>query len=135
MAKTEKSTKLEIVREGTRIIVPETMSTRAVIKELERQAQQEELDVNIMEMIEGFPLDAAHALVQFLGRKYGWVNALPTPGFFGPTPPTIVGVTVDQDGNTVQIPWGKIGIPGITGTLQTGINLKEGWPTFTIQGT
>ena len=135
MAKTEKSTKLEIVREGTRIIVPETMSTRAVIKELERQAQQEELDVNIMEMIEGFPLDAAHALVQFLGRKYGWVNALPTPGFFGPTPPTMVGVTVDPDGNTVQIPWGKLGIPGLSGALQTGILFQDGRPVFCLQGT
>lgn len=127
--------KVDIVQEGTQIVLPSKMSLRTAIKELERRAEQEEMDVNVMELIEGFPLDAAHAFVRALESIFGWVNAMPTPGFFGPTPPTMVGVTIDPDGHTVQIPWGSIGIPGVTGKLQTGIQMQNGWPTFAIQGT
>lgn len=127
--------KVDIVQEGTQIVLPKTMALRTAIKELERRAEQEEMDVNIMELIEGFPLDAAHAFIRALENIFGWVNAMPTPGFFGPQPPTMVGLTIDPDGHTVQIPWGSIGIPGVTGKLQTGIQMQDGWPTFCIQGT
>lgn len=136
VAKREKKfTKIDVVAEGTRLILPLGMSNRSAIKELTRLAEQDEMDVNIMELIEGFPLDAAHAFIQAMTRKYGWVNALPTPGFFGPTPPTMVGVQVDPDGRTVQIPWGKLGIPGISGTLSTGIQFVDNRPVFCIGGT
>ena len=127
--------KVDMVREGTQIILPAKMGLRTAIKELERQAEQEEMEVNIMELIPGFPLDAAHAFVQALAQQFGWVNALPTPGFFGPTPPTMIGLQVDPDGTTVQIPWGKIGIPGLSGALQTGIQFVDNRPTFCIGGT
>ena len=127
--------KVEVVREGTQIILPERMGLRTAIEELTRQAAQEEMDVNVKEHIPGFCLDAAHAFVQALAKEFGWVNALPTPGFFGPTPPTMIGVTVDPEGTTVPIPWGKIGIPGLSGTLQTGIDFIDKRPVFCIQGT
>lgn len=133
--KTQKFTKIDVVAEGTRLIIPKGMSNRAAIKELTRLAEQDEMDVNIMELIEGFPLDAAHAFIKSMEKKFGWVNALPTPGFFGPTPPTMVGVQVDPDGRTVQIPWGKLGIPGISGTLATGIQFVDNRPVFCIGGT
>lgn len=127
--------KVDVVRDGTIITLPEKMTLRTAIKELQRQAEQEEMDVNIMEIIPGFPLDAAHAFVQALAKKFGWVNALPTPGFFGPQPPTMIGVVVDPSGRTVQIPWGQIGVPGISGTLATGIQFQDNKPYFCIQGT
>ena len=127
--------KIDVIQEGTQIVLPKTMALRTAISELQRRAEQEEMDVNIMELIEGFPLDAAHAFIRALEHIFGWVNAMPTPGFFGPTPPTMVGLTIDPDGHTVQIPWGTIGIPGVTGKLQTGIQMQDGWPTFCIQGT
>lgn len=138
MAKRKKEFgRVDIVREGTQITLPGGMDLRTAIKELERQAAQEEMDVNIMELIPGFPLDAAHAFVQALAQKFGWVNALPTPGFFGPTPPTMIGIQVDPEGRTVQIPWGKIGIPGLSGdgSLQTGIQFVDNRPVFCIGGT
>lgn len=127
--------KVDVVREGSKITLPVGMPTRTAIKELTRQLEQDEMDVSIMEIIDGFPLDAAHAFVQALSIKYGWVNALPTPGFFGPQPPVMIGVVVDPDGRSVQIPWGQIGIPGVTGNLATGIQFKDGKPCFCIQGT
>ena len=133
--RSKKFGKVEVVREGTQIILPTAMGLRTAIAELQRQAEQEEMDVNIMELIEGFPLDAAHAFVKALELKYGWVNALPTPGFFGPQPPTMIGVQVDPDGRTVQIPWGQLGIPGISGKLSTGIQFKDNRPVFCIGGT
>lgn len=131
----KKFQRIDIVAQGTQIILPERMSKRTAIEELTRQAQQEEMDVNIMELIPGFPLDAAHAFIKAMEEIFGWVNALPTPGFFGPTPPTMIGVTVDPDGRTVQIPWGQLGIPGITGKLSTGIQFVDNRPVFCIGGT
>ena len=127
--------KVDVVREGSKILLPVGMPTKTAIKELQRQLEQDEMDVAIMEIIPGFPLDAAHAFVKALEVKYGWVNAMPTPGFFGPQPPVMVGVQIDPDGRTVQIPWGQIGIPGITGNLSTGIQFVDGKPHFCIQGT
>ena len=133
--RSKKFGKVEVERQGTQIILPAAMGLRTAIAELQRQAEQEEMDVNIMELIEGFPLDAAHAFVKALELKYGWVNALPTPGFFGPQPPVMIGVQVDPDGRTVQIPWGQLGIPGISGKLSTGIQFKDNRPVFCIGGT
>ena len=132
--RSEKFGAVTVERTGTQIVLPATMGLRTAIAELQRQAEQEEMDVNIMEFIHGFPLDAAHAFVKALELKYGWVNALPTPGFFGPTPPTMIGIVVDPEGRTVQIPWGQLGIPGISGKLSTGIQQVDGRPVFCIGG-
>lgn len=114
-----------VVRTGKEIILPSGMSFDEGIKWLKRRRDEDEQEVNINEVIDAYPLDGAHAFTLAMADIYGWVQAVPTPGFFGPQPPMMVGVETDV-GVTVQVPWGRFNIPNVEGWVATGINWLEG---------
>ena len=53
----------------------------------------------------GYPVGAALEFYKAIQQTYGFTSMVPTPGFWGPTPPTMIGVEISED-ETVQIPWG-----------------------------
>jgi transitional endoplasmic reticulum ATPase len=118
---------------GTQIVLPEGMDFDEGIKWLERRKIEDEREVVIDERVDAFPLDGAFAFHKAISQKYGFSGLVPTPGFFGPKPPAMVGVAVDVD-ETVQVPWGRLQIPGIDGYLQTLVNHKDGRQVFVIGG-
>ena len=59
---------------------------------------------------------------------------VPTPGFFGPTPPYQIGVRIDAEGNTVQTSWGRLTLPNVDGYLDTGFAEHNGEWKFKIGG-
>lgn len=122
-----------VVREGNQIILPKGMSFDDGMEWLRRKKVEDEREVAINEIVEGFPLDGAIAFHKAISRKYGFAGLIPTPGFWGPTPPTMVGVQVSVD-ETVQVPWGRLQIPNIEGFLQTQVTLKDGRMVFLIGG-
>lgn len=125
--------RVEVVAEGTQIIIPKGMTKARAIEELKRQQQQDEQEVAVSEKIDAFPLDGAHALMLALRDRYGWANLQPTPGFFGSSPPTLIGVEVSP-GETVQVPWGQMSIPNVDGSLRTGLALVEDRVIFELSG-
>lgn len=131
--KMENKQDVEIVREGSQIILPPKMGYPEAIDTLTRKMKQDETVVNIHEEIEAFPLDGAHAFIRVLQKRYGWADAVPTPGFFGPNPPTTVNLEVGLNQH-VQIVWGRFQIPGIDGHLETGTANKNGRGIFVIRG-
>lgn len=122
-----------VVNQGKEIILPVGMSFKEAIKWLERREQEAETKVAISETIEAYPLDGAMALTKAMAARYGWTDLVPTPGMFGPKPPTMVGVEIDV-GKVVQVPWGRFQIPGVDGWLSTGWGVKEGNLVFVLQG-
>jgi transitional endoplasmic reticulum ATPase len=122
---------IEVVREGTQVILPPRMSFDEAIDWLKKKQAEDERVINIRELVKCHPADGAHALVRALAKKYGWINLVPTPGFFGPTPPTMFGVNVGVD-KVVQVPWGQIQIPGVAGKLSTAYEFVDGEPQFLI---
>lgn len=123
-----------VVRQGSQIIIPDGMSFDTAIQWLLRRKAEDERKVAIHEEIHGYPLDAAHALAKALSQKYGWVDLVPTPGFFGSTPPAFIGVEVDF-GKVDQVPWGTIAIPGVDGVIETGVDKnKDGLPILVLTG-
>lgn len=117
------------------IVLPEGMSNRDGMEWLARKEKEDQREVSIHEVVDAYPFDGALALHKTLAKIYGWVDLAPTPGFFGSSPPKMVGVrTGPGPDDTVQVPWGTIQIPGISGSLTTGIAVRNGRPMFTIGG-
>lgn len=125
--------KVEVVNQGERIILPERMTLDQAIQALQLQKEQQEEIVAIQEVIDTYPSDGAHALMLALQKKYGWTRLIPTPDFFGPIPPTMVGVAVSAT-ETVQVPWGRMQVPGIDGFLETDTRRENGRLVFVLGG-
>lgn len=124
-----------IERRGKKIILPDGMSFDEAAVWIRRKQQEDAMTVGLEEVIEGYPLDAAHAFSRAMAEIYGWTGMRPTPGFFGSTPPRMIGVqTGPGSEDTVQVPWGTFVIPNVDGTLSTSLVLKNGWPHFSIGG-
>lgn len=124
---------VEIRREGEQIIVPEKMTLKQARIWLERKEVEEEQEIAIDEVVEAFPLEGAFAFAKAIAQKYGFSALVPTPGFFGPNPPVMIGVEVGID-EQAQVPWGRIEIPGIAGFLETATIYKDNRLLFRIGG-
>lgn len=109
---------------GTKIRLPEDpakMGIPQAITWLARIQAEDAKEVRFHEEVKGWPLDAAIAFSRALRERFGWATAVPTPGFFGPNPPTAVDVQTGPGPNDYeQVFWGSFELPGIEGaTLQT----------------
>lgn len=124
---------VDIERGGSKIVLPEGMSLDDGMEWLRRKKIEEDRDVAINEEVNAFPLDGAYALARAISRKYGFTGLVPTPSFFGPRPPVMIGVPVSTTEN-VQVPWGRMEIPGIQGYIQTGVTVKDDKAIFIIGG-
>ena len=126
-----------VEKHGTKIILPSDpreMSEDEAIVALMRIKEQANMDVSIYEEINCFPLEGAYALMCVLKDIYGWANATPTPGFFGPKPPTMVNLEIAHNEFT-QVIWGAFTVPNVQGQIQTSQTVTEGLPNFVISGT
>lgn len=128
---------VSIVKAGKKIILPNDpreMTTDEAIVQLQRLNKQEQTEVAIAEEVpSAWPLEGAYAMMQVLKHRYGWANAVPTPGFFGPRPPVMLSLEVDVNVN-VQVIWGEFEIPGVEGRLATAYTIKDNRPIFMLSG-
>lgn len=113
------------VGDTAQILLPKNMSLDEGMEWLRRRKVEEEREIQITEEIDAFPLDGAYAFWRAISAKYGFAGLIPTPGFFSDKPPSMIGVQISPTEN-VQVPWGRLQIPGIAGYLQSGIAVKNG---------
>lgn len=112
---------------------PAKMPTKVAIATLQRLQRDEETEVQVHEVIDAYPLDAAVAFVKAMQRLYGWASPVPVPGFFGPKPPSYTGIKVGKGrADIVQCPFGGFMLPGVSKMIQTGI--YNGGQNFVIHG-
>jgi transitional endoplasmic reticulum ATPase len=121
----------EVVRHGEQLLVPDGMSIAQAIELLKRRMEYDNQVASFIETFDAFPWDGAYALWKVLGEKYGWASGLPTPGFFGSTPPAMITIDAGPD-QQVSVPWGRIAIPGVEGYLELGIDMKQNRMVFQI---
>ena len=130
------ATNVDIVHQGSEIILPiingQPMSNDEGITWLQRKRDEEERVSSVHHEIPCSPLDGLVAFHRALAEKYGWAQAVPTPGFFGPNPPKMIGADISAT-ERLNVPFGRIQIPGIDGHLSTHIR-TEPKPTFLIGG-
>ena len=131
---------MKVTFAGRLITLPEDpakMPLKTAIATLQRLQKDEETEVQVHEVIDAYPLDAAVAFVKAMQRLYGWASPVATPGFFGPKPPTYIGVKVGKNrGDVMQCPMGSFMLPGISRRIETGIYPidNKGNQAFIIHG-
>lgn len=130
---------LSIERSGTKIILPSDpghMSIDDGIDTLQKIKASEEAEYNINEEIPGHFYDGLVAFSRALKEKYGFVQAVPTPGFFGSKPPQMINVyTGTGSDDYLPVPFGQFKIPGVEGVIRTGATDKNGVPILVVSGT
>lgn len=123
---------VKLVNRGKHIILPEEMEIDEGIEWLYRFKEEQEQEVVVCETIQASPLDGAVALMKVLKERYGWTSLVPRMGFFGPQPPQMIAVPVSPK-ETIQVPWGNMEIPNISGTVSTGFVFEEFRPLFQLR--
>ncbi len=114
---------------GEKFVIPAGLTTKQAIEVLQRKDKQDELEVGIDEVLDGFPADAAYAFQRAMAEKFGWTDLVPS--WFNP--PEMVGVEVDV-GKWVQVAMGQFAVPGIDGVLATQLDIHDGMSRLKIQG-
>lgn len=114
----------EVVRHGEKIVLPEGMSIDIAIEILYRLQQHEEQTVNVTEEIDTFPWDGAYALKMAIEDTWGFSFAKSIPTWFGDILPELKSIPSGPSGQTVMVPWGRLVLPVIDCTLETGIKRK-----------
>lgn len=128
MALDKKSTEVHVarvVRHSGPIVLPEDMSTEDAVKVLQRKLTYDSEPVMISETIPVFMWDGALALQKALIEMFGIAQQEMTPGWFGPTPPSMISIETGPD-TTVKVPWGRFSLPGISGWIGTGVQKGNG---------
>lgn len=121
----------EIVKHGEKLILPAGMELDMAIDLLERRQAYEKEKTQLNATFDVMPYDGAHALNEVLAAKYGWAQAIPTPGFFGSEPPQMISVEV-APGVFKEVPWGRFSLPNVKGYIQTSFTRKNGRYTFAL---
>lgn len=115
------------------ITLPKGMSLRSGIEWLTKKATEEEKDIQINQMIPGYPADALVALTRAMKEIYGFVSLEATPTFFGEIPPKMLAIKTGVE-TTETVPWGEFSVHGVTGRLKTTWQMHEGRITVFVGG-
>lgn len=125
---------------GKKITLPDDpgkMEIETAIETLQRKLEDENTEMDIMEIIEAFPLDGAVAFTKAMKNLYGWASPVPTMTFFGPVPPKLISVQVgpeDEPNAWQQVAWGEFTIPGIENHVNVGKRDTVNGPVFMVFG-
>lgn len=127
------SSDVSVHRSSTEIILPKDMSYDEGIEWLYRKKEEDETVVDLQHQIQCHPLDGAFALLKAIKQRFGWHQMVPTPGFFGSTPPSMISMRIGpNESDTVMVPWGQMQLPGFTGKLYVDYQAVDSIPAFVI---
>lgn len=119
----------DIKTDGEFLVLPKGMAIKKAIEVLALAEQYNEEPVVITETIPVFVWDGALALQQALVEQFGMALQEQTEfEFFGQKvkiPPTQQTIEVALD-RTGVVPWGQFMLPGVDGTISTGVNRQRG---------
>ncbi len=101
----------ELVREGSKFIIPASMTARDARRFLKDYIEREESEHRYSRTFRARPWDGAAALERGMRKLFGTVGLpKPTLGFFSSTPPELRTINVGVN-ETLQVPWGQIEAP------------------------
>lgn len=111
-----------VKRIGEAIIVPETIKLREASRYLGQLADQEEMDVDIDEFIDGYLFaDVAYCFNKAIETIHGYSlqKTKTVSSFFGEfkVPPKLLTVATSLK-TSIQVPWGEFTLPGVEGTVE-----------------
>ncbi len=127
---------VQVTYHGQRIVLPDTpvkMELDVEIDTITRIRDEAEQTVAVNESVDAFPKDGAVALHKAMRELFGWTSAVPTPGFFGPQPPTTIDVDIGPH-EKIAVVWGRFELPGVEGFIQCGGHMTSKGPRFMLTG-
>ncbi len=126
----------EIVEHEGPLMLPKNMTTMQAIKLLKERHAFLQSEVTINRTYDAFPWDGAIALAETLKKRFGWVPSRRKQSLFGSNPPATINVDVAL-GKTRQVPWGRVGLPGLSDEefLETNVAYEDGRACFQVYGT
>jgi hypothetical protein len=105
---------------------PSNMPIEAAIRALDRKLSEENTEVAVHEIIDAYPHDAAVAFVKAMVKIYGWASPVPTPGWWGNSPPSFLSVKVGKGhGDIIQCPIGSFRLPNVEDIITTLITQTD----------
>jgi hypothetical protein len=125
---------IAIVREGNRLLIPEDMPLEDAIARIQMKIKEGEKKIELEYDFQLMVPEGALALFNTLNDLYGFYQLMDRPTFFGPEPPTMLTVEVSKE-HTQMIPWGRFGVPGIPGFIETEIKWTNKVPYFKLKAT
>lgn len=132
---TQPKTSIDIVRVPGNVpmSIPQGVELDEVIKALVRLRDDENANASVDRTFKALPLEGAFALTKAVSATFGWTSMVPTPTFFGDNPPRLIKIRVSRD-ETVEVPWGRIVLPGVRGYINTSVSLSHNTPVFRVNG-
>lgn len=118
----------DVVFQGKKLILPETMNLEEAEQFLRDKRYQEEEEVAYSRTYNYRPWDGARATMAAMRKAFGAVNQKATPSFFGNRPPQLHTIPVSVT-ETEQVPWGRlavVGMPGVTFNLGSSYDSDYG---------
>lgn len=110
----------EVVHHGEKLLIPEQMTIDQALILLARRKEYLQQEVALHQTYPVFPWDGANAVNEVLCERYGWAEGASTPSFFGEDPPHLINVEI-APGVFKMVPWGRLRIPGVEGSIQLGV--------------
>ena len=133
---------LQLDRMGEKIVLPAEpgpMEIPDAIAQLKRIYEAEQTVYDVSETVDGHFFDALVAFTRAIKEKYGFSQTTHTTvqGFFGKmkNPPRLLHVrTGPAKDDFIQVPFGAMKFPNISGTLETKFGYKNNIPALVIAG-
>jgi hypothetical protein len=130
----KKLAELSIVREGTKLIVPEGIDYDTAMRALSLKRDEEEQEVSINHIVNVEVAEGMVAFLRVLEAKFGFVsNTGSFHPFWGKEPPEYLGIETSP-GHRESIPIGRLRIPGIAGYLTPTFGVQRNYATFKVEG-
>lgn len=124
---------LSVERGGKQVVIPEDMSWDELIEWAHRMREADEAEFAVNHSLDCHPLDGAYALLRAIKEEYGWSQMTSTASFFGSNPPVMVNMDISRD-ESIQVPWGRVKVPDISGFIDMGYSCADSLPKFTVSG-
>lgn len=122
-----------IVRQGTKLIVPEKVDLSVAIQALSLKQQEEEQIIAVNYQLDNDVAEGMVAFLRVLQNEFGFVSNTGRNSFFGRQPPQFLGIETSP-GKKETIPVGNLRIPGIDGWLTPTFGFQHNRVCFKIEG-
>lgn len=102
----------DIIHEGTKFILPQTMTTAVALKNLQAMVEAQSQKTNFTRTFKYRPWDGAYATFNVLKQTFGSLGSKSEWSMFGEKPPQIINFEIGP-GVMAEVPWGILTIGAI----------------------
>lgn len=104
------------ILDGPKLFKPDSMPFSVAIEALKMAQSAAEQQIDFIDEIDAYPMDAAVALMKAMQESFGMIEQKVVHTPFGDILPKFITVMTGP-GESVNVPWGQLAIPGVDGVF------------------